>query len=176
MTWWTRLAYAGATAMTAMALAGCATLQVNAFLARNADFNQYRTYAWDTPGMPATGDPRLDNNEFFHERLRAAVDRALAARGFEEATDRTPDLLLHYHVSIGQTIEDPPPASCTDCLRDVYDAGTLLLDLVNQQSGQLVWRGWAEGNLSGVIDNQTWMERKVDETVARILGRLPGKL
>jgi len=40
----------------------------------------------------------------------------------------------------------------------------------------LIWRGWAEGSIEGVIDNQTWMESRIDEAVAKILERLPRNL
>lgn len=66
--------------------------------------------------------------------------------------------------------------SCEDCHAEVYDAGTLLIDLVDAQTERLVWRGWAKGSLDGVIDNQAWMEERIDETVARILGKLPQEL
>ena len=37
----------------------------------------------------ATGDPRLDNNEFFQARLKAAVEKGLGARGLEKTTSGT---------------------------------------------------------------------------------------
>jgi hypothetical protein len=58
----------------------------------------------------------------------------------------------------------------------VYDAGTLLIDLVDARTNRLVWRGWAEGSVDGVIDNQEWMEARIDEAVTRILERLPRRL
>jgi uncharacterized protein DUF4136 len=55
----------------------------------------------------------------------------------------------------------------------VYDAGTLFVDLVDTRTNRLVWRGWAEGSVDGVIDNQEWMEQRIDHVVTRILQRLP---
>ena len=33
---------------------------------------------------------------------------------------------------------------CDECRAEVYDAGTLTLDLIDAQTGRLVWRGWAD--------------------------------
>lgn len=55
----------------------------------------------------------------------------------------------------------------------VYDAGTLFVDLVDARTGAVVWRGWAEGSLDGAIDDQVWLEARVDEAVRRIMQRLP---
>jgi hypothetical protein len=47
---------------------------------------------------------------------------------------------------------------------------------VDPRSNRLIWRGWAEGSFEGVIDNQEWLEKRIDETVARIMDRLPARL
>jgi hypothetical protein len=169
-------------AIAVLALPGCASMNVSSYVERGMDVTTYRTYSWGPADLIWTGDPRLDNNRFFDERVRAKVDGLLARRGFERRASGTSDLLLHYHASIGQKIDtsalDRPFGACEveDCHPDVYDAGTLLIDLVDARSHKLVWRGWAEGSLEGVINNQRWMEDKVDEAVTRILDRLPGAL
>jgi hypothetical protein len=60
-----------------------------------------------------------------------------------------------------------------DCEPYVYEAGTLLLDFVDTRTNRVVWRGWAEGSVDGMIDDQEWLEQRVDEAVRRILARLP---
>jgi hypothetical protein len=55
----------------------------------------------------------------------------------------------------------------------VYEAGTIVVDLVDADTSRLVWRGWAEGSIDGAIDDQTFMEHRIDEAVARIMERLP---
>ena len=51
--------------VSALALAACATTNVSSFVERGIDVRQYRTYSWGPAGERATGDPRLDNNQFF---------------------------------------------------------------------------------------------------------------
>ena len=172
----TRLTIAAA-ALGALTITACATMRVNSFVERGADVTRYRTYHWAPADAQATGDPRLDNNPFFGERIQAQVERRLADRGFEKTTTSAPDLTVHYHASVVQEINangvDQPNVSCTDCAPYVYDAGTIVVDLVDARTSRLVWRGWAEGSIDGAIDDQTFMERRIDDAVARIMARLP---
>lgn len=172
---------AASVALLALLAAGCAaSLNVRTYGPRGVDIRQYRTYTWDSPSALATGDPRLDNNRFFDERVRSQVDAQLAGKGFEKQAGGTADLLLHYHMSIAQRIDaanlDRERGYCSnaECAAYVYDAGTLLIDLVDPKTNTLVWRGWAEGSMDPFIDNQDWMEKRVDQAVARILDKLPG--
>jgi hypothetical protein len=166
-------------ALSALALTGCAPLRVNSHLERGTDFSRYRTYNWGSPDSWTTGDPRLDNNPFFQELVRAYVDRQLFSRGFEKTMSEAPDLRLHYHASFTERIDgygiEAQYGSCDkhDCEPYVYEAGTLLLDFVDTRTNRVVWRGWAEGSVDGVIDNQQRLEQRVDEAVRRILARLP---
>lgn len=168
-----------AAAVTALVLAGCATLNVSSYVERGADFTRYRTYAWEPEGSFATGDPRLDNNPFFQDRLRRAVERHLAARGYEKTVSPMADLIVHYHASVTQQIftgELDRVYACDDCRPEVFDAGTLFIDVLDRRAIKVVWRGWAEGAVAGVIDNQSSMEATVDRAVARIFERFPSSL
>jgi len=175
----TRLTLA-AVALSALTVTACATMQVNSFVERGADVTRYRTYHWAPADAYSTGDPRLDNNEFFRDRIQAQVDRRLGDRGFEKTTAAGPDLLVHYHASVAQEVNangvDQPNSECEDCEPYVYDAGTIVVELVDAHTSRLVWRGWAERSIDGAIDDQTSMEREIDEAVGRIMERLPRRL
>jgi uncharacterized protein DUF4136 len=171
-----RLARSAAVALLAITVAGCATTRVYSFLERGTDFARYRTYDWATDAPRTTGDPRLDSNPFFEERVQHAVDEQLARRGFEKTTSGTSELRLHYHASISQEL-DLAGADLRYGVNAsspyVYDAGTLVIDLVDNRTDKLIWRGWSEGGLDNAIDNQDFMEARIDETVRRIMDRLP---
>ena len=165
--------------VAAVTLNACATLRVDSYLERGADFARYRSYAWRLSDTFSTGDPRLDNNRFFTERVESAVDRQLRGRGFEKTGSDTADLVVHIHARVDQRLDtnafDQEYGRCDaeECRPRVYDAGTLLLDFIDTRTNTLAWRGWAEGSLDGVIDDQQWMEETVDKAVERILARLP---
>jgi uncharacterized protein DUF4136 len=156
----TRLTTIAACATAALILSGCATLGVHSYLARDADFAHYRSYAWVEPAQFATGDPRLDNNRFFSQRVEDAMDMQLAGRGFEKTSPAAADVLIHIHVRAdrGATPEEP---------------GALFVDVIDRRTTSLAWRGWAEGGLDDVVDNQRWMEARIDEAVTKIIARLP---
>ena len=166
-----------AAGLISVAVAACAAIQVNSYVGPGADITRYRTYHWAPADPQATGDPRLDNNEFFRDRIRSAVDQRLGERGFEKTAAPMPDLVVHYHASVTQEVNanglDGPNVTCENCEPYVYDAGTIVVDLVDARTNRLVWRGWAEGSIDGAIDNQAFLERQIDESVARILARLP---
>ena len=101
----TRATSLAAVTLAAMVLNGCATVRVNSYLERGVDFRAYRTYAWGQADAFSTGDPRLDNNRFFIERVENAVDRQLASRGFEKRESGAADVLIHMHARLDQRIE-----------------------------------------------------------------------
>lgn len=177
----------GAATVAAVVLSACATLNVSSYVERGADFSRYHTYAWEPFTSFPTGDARLDNNVFFQDHLQGAVARGLESHGFMLSTGGTPDLLIHYHASITQQVD----VNGADQKRGynvstsgydmgarpyVFDAGTVTIDLVDAHTKTLVWRGWVERSLDGAINDQAWLERRIDDTVARILERLPNRL
>jgi len=174
------------TAVTALALAvtGCATMSVSSHVRGGIDFATYRTYDWGPADALPTGDPRLDQDPYFKDYLMGAVEKQLAARGYERSSSGTPDLLIHYHASITQRMNvygvDREHGYCYDedckAWATDYEAGTLVLDLVDARANQVIWRGWAQDSVEDLLDNGDRMARKVREAVSRMLARLPPRL
>ena len=162
-----------------LTLSACATVRIDSYLDRGADFGRYRSYAWGPSDIFSTGDPRLDNNRFFTERVQAAVDRQLTTRGLEKTRGGASDLVVHIHASVTQRLDvdaidrEYRPCDIADCRAKVYEAGTLMLDLIDARTNTLAWRGWAEGSFDGVIDDQRWLEETIDTAVEKMLARLP---
>ena len=179
-----RLIRLAAVALFASAVTGCATMMVSSHVQRDIDFARYRTYDWGPADALPTGDPRLDHNPFFKDHMQGAVEKHLAVRGLELSSGGTPDLLIHYHANVTQRIDvnrvDRQYGYCygEDCNVRVmeYEAGTLVLDVVDTRTNRVVWRGWAQDSLEGVIDNQDRMERMINEAVAQMMERLPRAL
>jgi hypothetical protein len=93
-------------------------------------------------------------------------------------------LRVHYHASITRRLDvraaDSEYGSCTgdDCLGEVteFEAGTLVLDLVDVRTNRVIWRGWAQDSVEGVLDNPDRMEAQINQAVARIMEQLPRSL
>jgi hypothetical protein len=167
--------------------AGCATMDVSSHVERGLDFTQYRTFDWGPADALPTGDPRLDKDPFFQDHVQGAVEKALAARGFERSAPGVrPDLQIHYHASVTERLDvsgvDRAYGACSgaDCPARVteYEAGTLVIDIVDMRTNRVVWRGWAQDTvrLETVLNDRDTMERRINEAVTRILRQLPPSL
>lgn len=178
-----RLGRLATVALSALALTGCATMTVSSHVERGVDFAQYRTWDWGPADALPTGDPRLDNNPFFKDYFEGAVEKQLAARHFEKSASGAPDLLIHYHANISQRFDvngvDSARGYCYDnCEPRVfeYEEGTLVIDIVDTYTNRVVWRGWAQDSVDGVIDNQDRLARQINTAVTRMMERLPRHL
>jgi len=171
-------------AIAALAVTGCATMSVSSHVERGLDFAQYRTYDWGPADSLPSGDPRLDQNPFFQDHLQGAVEKQLAVRGFGWSTAGTADLLIHYHANISERIDidrlDSERGYCSadNCSPPVveYEAGTLVLDIIDMRTNRLIWRGWAQGSVKGMLDSQETMARQIDDAVSRMFTRFPKPL
>jgi len=163
-----------------VAVAGCAAMTVSSHIERSVNFTDYVTYDWGPPDNLPVGDPRLDNNPFFRDYLMGAIEKKLAAKGYERAVTGEPDLLVHYHASVNQRVEvsaaDAHYGYCYDnCEPRIvdYEEGTLVVDVVDRNTGKVVWRGWSQDTMNGVIDHQDRLEKQVNEGVSRMMVLLP---
>ena len=48
-----------------------------------------------------------------------------------------------------------------------------VLDIVDTRTNRVIWRGWAQDSLEGVLGNHDKMERQIHEAVTRMLQRFP---
>jgi len=166
-------------------MVGCApAISVSSHVDRTVDFSRYHSFDWGPADALPTGDPRLDRNPFFKDHVQGAVERQLRARGLELSSSSTPDLLIHYHASIAQRFDvnraDRTYGYCRtgDCPSDIveYDAGTLVLDIMDARTNMLLWRGWAQNNVEDMLRDENRMARIIDRAVKQMLTRLPRQL
>jgi Domain of unknown function (DUF4136) len=161
------------------AITGCASMTVSSHIERGVNFADFVTYDWGPPDNLPVGDPRLDNNPFFTDYLQGAVEKKLAGKGYVRAVTGPPDLLVHYHASVNQRMDvyeaDSRYGYSADWQPRVnsYDQGTLVIDIVDAKTNKVVWRGWAQDTMDGVIDNQQRLEKQVDEGVTKMMLMLP---
>jgi hypothetical protein len=173
-----RLTQMVAVALFMGAATACAPMTVSSHVEHGLDLTRYRTFAWGPADALPTGDPRLDQNPFFKDHFEGAVEKQLAFRKIE-LTATSPDLLIHYHASITRRIEpdrtDSQYGYCAngDCASRItdFEAGTLILDIVDAHTNRLIWRGWAQRALGDMLENPDHMADRIDEAVRRMLAR-----
>ncbi len=160
---------------------GCATMSVSSHVDRSLNFAQYRTFDWGPADALPTGDPRLDRDSFFKDHVQGAVERGLSTRGLALASSGTPDLLIHYHAHISERLDvnraDRAYGYCStaDCPPETirYEAGTLVLDVMDARTNKLVWRGWAQNSVGDMLRNRDRMAATIEQAVSEMLRQLP---
>jgi len=127
--------------------------QVKTDYDRAANFSQYKTYSWKKVQTP---DP------LWVDRIKAAVDAALAAKGWSQVEsggdisivaieiNRDHQTLNTFYDDFGggfrwRGFGGFGEATTTS---DTYTVGTLVVDLFDAKTKDLVWRGVSSGMLS----------------------------
>nr|WP_314072958.1 DUF4136 domain-containing protein [uncultured Roseococcus sp.] len=164
-------------------LAACATgPEVRVDYDRNADFARYRTFGWVTP----LGTDRSGYTTLTTDRLKAAVEREMAARGYAYSPT-APDLLVNFHgrlqISGGAPYAPfpyygyrqygawPGYAFASGPFVDQYTEGTINIDLVDRRRDALVWEGVAIGRVTE--RDRIYPQERIDASVAAIFSRYP---
>jgi len=168
--------------LVALAPAACSVaLQAGSDFTHDADISSYRTFAWGEADALPTGDPRLDNNPFFQERVRGAVEKEMATRGFVLDPD-APDLLIHYHASVRDRVDvfetdsqygydSSAYGAGTQVVQ--YEEGTLLVDIAEAESMRVIWRGWAQRDIEAALADRDEMDRQIGEAVTQMFLEFP---
>lgn len=139
-------------AITLSAAAGGARAQsVQSDFDRAFDFSKLKTFAF-APQQRGPNDP-LAANPLNDRRIRTALDSQLVAHGYTQDSTGASDFLVAYHAATrARTSLDAwgyGPGRWRGGRVDVnqYTEGTLIVDMVDPASKQLLWRGTATGTI-----------------------------
>ena len=168
--------------VAACLLSGCATMRVSSHTERGLAWSQYHTFDWGQADSLPPSDPRMQQDPYFRDRFEGAVERQMAAKGFERsAASAAPDLLIHYHAAIGERIDadeigrQSGYCDAVDCTPRVtrYEAGTLVVDIVDARTRRLIWRGWAQDSVEDVLGNRDRVRQTIEDGVSRMFSAFP---
>ena len=168
-----------------IALAGCSSISVNHDYDTDADFQSYRTFTWmPAPQQPAGNAQAARNTDpLVGKRVMNAVTAELANKGLLEVSDK-PDLLVAYHTGVEDKVDVTDWGYSYGGYysgwggRDVtvtnYKQGTLIVDLVDAGTKQLVYRVTATGALSSNPSPEE-MQKSINQVVKKMLKSYPPK-
>ncbi|GAB3195660.1 hypothetical protein ABID22_001561 [Pontibacter aydingkolensis] len=163
----------------------------SAIIAPGANTKLYRTYSWYQPAPAEVTSYDKGYRANLHENIVKAVEAELQEKGYKKVAEN-PDVLLAYDVSISVPLEKDKPENFAPGFGysyaymsgyrynygnsglpgyravDLFKSGTLIIDMINPKSNQLVWRGWTEG----ALDNFNAGAGKVQQEVEEILNKL----
>ena len=145
---------------------------------RSTDFSRLKTYAW----VPGTNL----KDELNHQRIMAAVDAQLAAKGFTRVErSANPDVLVAYHAGFSRELEINGyasgwggyrwgPARTGTARVEQVTVGTLVVDMVNAKSNTIVWRGIATKDLDPNASPEK-REKNINKAAEKLFKNYPHK-
>jgi len=168
-------------ALILAALSGCnpqAAIRIQADHSPTVNWSTYRTYAWRSAAL-ATGRAPRDQREILDWRIRNQVETQLAAKGYVQTPSSRPDFLIDYRIeekekntdSIGDYIryrQSGGEAGPSEAYVFGYQEGSLILEIIDAQTQQLVWRASA----SAVVTSDQ-SDAKLKEAVQAMLQQFP---
>ena len=149
--------------------AGCGVaVQSGALFSRGWEPERLTTFEWHEDMEHVSGDSRLEDNEFFHSRLREAVEWELNLRGIRYR-ESDASLLVHHHMSLGEhelELEAIDPELVGPEFL-VYEGGSVVIHMEDVGTGQDVWFAWADANIEPAFDSpdamKNWVYRLVGD-------------
>jgi hypothetical protein len=171
-------------------LTGCSTLTVQTDYEPQYDFSALKTYAWlDTPAP--SNDIRV-NNSLIINRVVAAVNNDLKSKGYQLTDKDKADFYVNWFGGIENKIRQEtintfygglgygygawgyggfwPGYSQTYDVE--YQEGTLIIDIADSKSKQLIWRGTGRDYVEEK-DTPEKITEGINQSVSKILSSFP---
>jgi hypothetical protein len=168
-------------------LFACSTVQVRQDYDQTEDFSQLRTYSWLPKPQEQTGNLRLDN-PLLHDRIVAAIDRNLQAKGYTKVADAKPDFYVAYHLASQQKLDVRTidygtgygvwgvagygGVGWSETYAVPYEEGTIAIDVIDLARRKLVWRGVGVGRLKESPKPEEVTQR-INSAVDEVLVQFP---
>ncbi len=163
-----------------LVLASCSSLSVKTDYDRDVDFQNYESYAWSDREVP---EDALAQNPLVKRRVQEAVDKTLRAKGYSLVEEEEADFVVVVHAGVKERIRvqdwgrygwyDPwwgPYGGRVEVSH--YEEGTLVIDVVDAEQEELVWRGMGTGIVKRRV-NPEKMQQEINEDVEKILSDFP---
>ena len=102
-----------------------------------------------------------------HKLICNAVEKQLAAKGFRPSAGAPADFLVDYRVAKREKTD-----SSVNPHGEVFEEGSLVLDVLDPQSGKLIWRGVARARLDFQAPPDV-KEKRLNLAVQRLMKDFP---
>ena len=135
------------------------------------DFSKIKTYSW-------VKNPQMtQNDELFDKHFRTAMDKQLAAKGYN-TTESNPDFLIAYHGDVQSKVDVtnwgyryPGWYGGTEVYQ--YEEGTLIVDFVDPSSNNLIYRSTLKAEMDRRSTDFEKRQKRINEAVQKILKSFP---
>lgn len=141
-----------------------------------ADFSKYHTYKW--VAVAGATQP----NQIVDAEIKQAVDAQLSAKGLTKATGDQADLYVGYQTAVSQQKQWNAygeggrwfGGGMATVNSQTIDVGTLVVDMYDPATKQLVWTGQATKTMDP-SNNQQKNEKNLDKAMAKLFKTFPPK-
>lgn len=163
-------------------LASCSSVRVNTDYDKNADFNQYKTFAFHK-----TGIDKVEISDLDKRRILNAIDAEMTDKGFTKS--EKPDILINIFTKSRQQVDvnqfnagwgygwgwgwNPWMWGGNNTSVTTTTEGTLYIDLVDAKKKELIWQGEGIGVLTQNIKHK---DERIQEFVKKILAKYPPEI
>lgn len=175
-----------------MSLAGCSGSSAKVTYDKAVDFSNLATYAWK-PGRMVGLTERGFDEQRVDESVRKIIDAALQAKGFKAADAGAASFRVTYqvvaeeqvavsyvdqpyirHTSGGVYVDSAVSMGMSAPVTTQYDAGTLIIEVLDPASDRLLWRGHETRT---ILKDATPAQReaRLEEVVNLLLAKFPPK-
>lgn len=169
-----------------LSLSACSEFKVQTDHDSTADFSAFKTFGF--AGLADVNKGGIYDNSLTKKRIESAVVRGLTGKGLRQVgLDERPDLLVHYWMDVQdkQRLESGGTSVGVARYRGgygwgagygggvttyEYKEGTLVLDLVEPDKKQLVWRATIVGTLQDSTKDNVELGNKA---IAKAFERYP---
>jgi len=161
----------GAGLVLLLAAVPATTQEVKLDYSHEVDFSRYKTFAW-SPGQDPAKNPAN------HIRITRSVERGFVGKGLTKSTDGVPDFYLMYHARVDDSVKVTSKSGGSywepSNLRTTVDIGkvkqgTLIVEVYDGQTKDVIWRGIA----SGLAVRPDRVEEDIDAAVKKLLESYP---
>ena len=167
-------------AMSVLVLMGCAGIAVQYDYDPDVDFTRYKTFSWMPMSTQDSGARENLSGPFIEKRIRKSLAEGLTTSGLRYVR-KGADVLVAYQLRYERKSEvrvggygagyiHAPYPYAVDVRK--YREGTLIVDLVDPETKELIWRGWSVSDLHRAVDPQQEQE-KIAWAVRTILEHYP---
>ena len=174
-------------------LAGCAPMTVTTNYDTSANFTKLKTFDWIPNATINVNDPRVIDS-LLESNIKNAVLNELSQKGYEKTSKGTPDFYVAYNASLEAKTRDITltnyygypgypdtwgywwggPTS-TETYTVTYDEGMLVVDFVDPETKQPIWRGTVQAQVT-LTDTPKCKQNKINEAIKKILAKFPPTL
>jgi len=173
---------------TVLPFLACSSSTIQIDYDHQADFSNYSTFSWyleEKDGGPTEGPSQIVDG-----RIRRAIAENLGAKDFSQASSGKSDLSVTYYTSLSSQMQFHTtgwgygggrgwgpywgygygfwPGWTTTTIH-TYSEGTIIIDIIDREKNQLVWRGVT----TRVLGKKSHSDEKIDQAMSRVFADFP---